>query len=80
MSIGGRTQYLTHVQGMPKEIEKTMIRMRDGFLREGKKPRIAHDTMCLPLDQGGKQILDIHSRNEVINLWNLKEFVQTRDD
>ncbi|KAJ7347258.1 hypothetical protein DFH08DRAFT_699550 [Mycena albidolilacea] len=56
MSIGGRTQYLSRVPGMPKEIEKTMIRKRDNFLWEGKKPHIAHDTMCLPLDQGGKQI------------------------
>jgi hypothetical protein len=36
--------------------------------------------MCLPLDQGGKQILDIHLRNEAIDLWNLEEFVQTGDD
>ncbi|KAJ7644957.1 hypothetical protein FB45DRAFT_899054 [Roridomyces roridus] len=50
--------------------------MRDGFLWDGKKARIAHRTMNLPLLEGGKQILDIESRNEAIDLWNLKEFLK----
>jgi hypothetical protein len=36
--------------------------------------------MCLPLAEGGKQILDLHSRNEAIDLWNLKEFLRVGDD
>jgi hypothetical protein len=80
MLIGGRTQYLTRVQGMPNEIEKKLIRMRDDFLWEGKKARIAHNTMSLSLNNGGKQILDLHSRNEAIDLWNLKEFLRDGDD
>jgi hypothetical protein len=80
MFIGGKTQYLTRVQGMPKETEEILVRMRDDFLWEGKKPRIAHQTMCLPLNEGGKQILDIQARNEAIDLWNLKEFLREGDD
>lgn len=80
MVIGGKTQYLTQVQGMPDEIEDKLIRMRDEFLWEGKKPRVAHQTMCLPLIDGGKQILDVRSRNEAIDLWNLKEFLRDGDD
>jgi hypothetical protein len=56
MVIGGRTQYLTRVQGMPDDVEERLIRIRDNFLWEGKKPRIAHSTMRLPLQEGGKQI------------------------
>jgi hypothetical protein len=49
MLIGGRTKYLTRIQGMPIEIEYKLTRMRDDFLWEGKKARIAHNTMSLPL-------------------------------
>lgn len=65
---------------MPDEIEERLIRMRDEFLWQGKKPRIAHRTMCLPLNEGGKQILDLRSRNEAIDLWNLKEFLREGED
>jgi hypothetical protein len=36
--------------------------------------------MCLPLNDGGKQILDIQARNEAIDLRNLKEFLREGDD
>jgi hypothetical protein len=68
MVIGGRTQYLTRGQGMPRQFEDSLIHLRDEFLWAGKKPRIAEDTMSLPLEQGGKQILNIRARNEVIDL------------
>jgi hypothetical protein len=80
MVIGGQTQYLTCVQGMPEEIKDTLIKMRDKFLWEGKRPRVVHKTMCLPLDDGGKQILDLHSRNEAIDLWNIKTFLRQGTD
>ncbi|KAJ7303100.1 hypothetical protein DFH08DRAFT_825951 [Mycena albidolilacea] len=54
--------------------------MRDEFLWEGKRPRVARETMCLPLDNGGKQILDLHSRNEAIDLWKLKGFLRQGTD
>jgi hypothetical protein len=40
----------------------------------------AFEIMCLPLNKGGKQILDVKSRNEAIDLWNLKEFLRVGDD
>jgi len=36
MVIGGRTQYLTRVQGMPKDIEDTLIKLIRSFLWDGK--------------------------------------------
>ncbi|KAJ6506347.1 hypothetical protein C8R47DRAFT_1192275 [Mycena vitilis] len=35
--------------------------------------------MRLALNDGGKQILDLKSRNEAIDLWNLKEFLRRGD-
>ncbi|KAJ6506245.1 hypothetical protein C8R47DRAFT_913701, partial [Mycena vitilis] len=80
MVVGGRTQYLTRVQGMPKRIEDRLVRMQNAFLWSGKTPRIAQDTMHSPLEHGGKQILDIRARNEAIDLWNLKEYLKLNED
>ncbi|KAJ6553280.1 hypothetical protein B0H19DRAFT_949805 [Mycena capillaripes] len=68
MVLGGKTQYLTRVQGMPKDIEDKLVRMRDEFLWKGKKARVAHETMCLPLNEGGKHVLDTRTRNEATDL------------
>lgn len=59
MVIGGRTQYLTRVQGMTKDIEETLIKTEHAFLWDGKKARVAHEFMTLDIAEGGKQILDI---------------------
>ncbi|KAJ6459912.1 hypothetical protein C8R45DRAFT_842964, partial [Mycena sanguinolenta] len=75
MVIGGRTQYLTRVQGMPRDIEDALRRAEHVFLWEGKRARVAHETMMLNVSDGGKQILDIPSRNEAIALWNLKSYL-----
>ncbi len=75
MVIGGRTQYLARVQGMPKDIEDTLIEMEHIFLWDGKKARVGHDTMVLDISEGGKQILDIPARNEAIDLWNLQLYL-----
>jgi hypothetical protein len=80
MVIGGRTQYLTKVQGMPKEIEETLIKTEHHFLWDGKKARVAHETMLLNITDGGKQILDIPARNEAIDLWNLQLYLAQENE
>jgi hypothetical protein len=54
MVIAGRTQYLTRVQGIPKDIEISLFQMEQTFLWEGKKARIAHGTMTTSVTDGGK--------------------------
>lgn len=49
--------------------------MEDTFLWDGKKARVAHESMVLSLAKGGKQILDITARNEAIDLWNLQSYL-----
>jgi hypothetical protein len=74
MVIGGRTQYLTRVQGMPKDAEDTLIKAEHIFLWDGARARVAHETMIPDIADGGKQILDIPARNEAIDLWNLQTY------
>ncbi len=75
MVLGGRTQYLTRVQGMPKDVEKALIKTQHIFLWDGKPARVGHDTMILDIADGGKQIFDIEARNEAIDLWNLQSYL-----
>ena len=80
MVIGGRTQYLTRVQGMPKDVEHTLVKTEHIFLWDGKKARVGHETMILDISEGGKQIMDITSRNEAIDLWNLQSYLKHGDE
>jgi hypothetical protein len=79
MVIGGRSQYLTRVQGMPKDIENALIRTEHAFLWDDERARVPHETMVLNVDEGGKQILDIPARNEAIDLWNLQSYLMQGD-
>jgi hypothetical protein len=71
MVIGGRIQYLTRVQGMPKEIEETLIRLPLGRKKGESCPWSYVAGHCWRQ----KQILDILSRNEAIDLWNLQSYL-----
>ena len=74
--IGGRTQYLAKVQGMPQEIETAIQKLIQNFLWDSEaKPRIAPGTLELPLDEGGLNLLNIRSRNEAINIMWLKSYL-----
>jgi hypothetical protein len=73
--IGGRTQYLTRVQGMPKDVEDTLNKVEHIFLWDRKKARVTQETMILDIADGGKRILDITARNEAIDLWNLQSYL-----
>lgn len=74
--IGGRTQYLAKVQGMPKEIEKAFQKLIQDFIWDGERaPRIALETLELPLDEGGLNLLNIRTRNEAIDIMWLKSYL-----
>jgi hypothetical protein len=61
---------------MPKDVEHTLIKTEHIFLWDGKKARVGHETMILDVSEGGKQILDITSRNEAIDLWTLQSYLK----
>lgn len=76
MIIGGMTQYLTTVQGMPSETETLVTKLIREFMWDGKKPPIGLETLYLPKEEGGLGLLDIISRNEAIDIMWLKKYLQ----
>jgi hypothetical protein len=75
MLVGDRSQYLTRVHGMPKDIEETLTTLIHVFLWDGERARISDNTMFSSVTRGGKQILNLAARNEAIDLWNLQSYL-----
>jgi hypothetical protein len=75
MEVGGLSQYLTCVQGMPKEIEETLNRKVTKFLWDGASAMVNLETMTQPTTRGGKRVLDIKARNEAIELMKVKFYL-----
>ena len=75
MFVGGRSQYLTRVQGMPAEVEESLVKLIHDFVWDGKRARISDSTMHSNVLLGGKQILNIRARNEAIDLWNIQAYL-----
>jgi len=75
MEVGGLTQYLTRVQGMPKEIEETLNRKITKFLWDGASAMVNLETMTQPIMRGGKRVLDTKARNEAIELMKIKSYL-----
>lgn len=68
-TIGGMTQYLANVQGMPRAIEKQLEAMSKSFIWDKLgKSLINKETMSNDIKEGGKRLLDIKKRNEAIIL------------
>lgn len=72
--IGGRTQYLTKVQGMPTDVKQVLLDWIRSFMAKGKHPVISLDAMYQPAENGGLGLLDLNSRVEAIELTWLKPY------
>jgi len=69
MVVGGLTQYLTCVQGMPLHIEQTLTRRIQRFMTdESPAPMVGLTTFQRPLAEGGKCLLDLKAHNQAIDL------------
>lgn len=79
MVVGGLTQYLTRVQGMMEEVTALIRRRITKFLWDDTSPMVSAQTMSGQLIDGGKKILDIHARNEAIDLMKLKSYLKLDD-
>jgi hypothetical protein len=74
--IGGCTQFLTRAQGMPPSIRDEIIKEIHTFLWEGDlQAQIAKEMLYDEIANGGINLLNLHSRNEVINIMWLKDFL-----
>jgi hypothetical protein len=74
--VGGHTQFLASAQGMPQHIETALKRIIKGFMwDDDSSPRIACDTLCQPIKEGGLDLLDISARNEAIDIIWLRRYL-----
>ena len=77
MIIGGMTQYLAKVQGMPETTIKTLEKLIRNFAWSGKnKPTISMAHMSAGMEAGGKKVLDIQARNEAIQLTWIQSYLK----
>lgn len=74
--VGSGTQYLTAAQGMPPDVLKRFIKLELDFFWEYKKHTVNAETLYLPLDQGGANILDLKTRNEAVYLVWAREYLK----
>jgi len=69
MYIGGMTQYLTKVQGMPKTVEKRLEkRVRTFMWGDKTQAPVNRETLHAPIALGGRAVLQIDSERP---LWGL---------
>ncbi|KAF5320843.1 hypothetical protein D9619_000262 [Psilocybe cf. subviscida] len=68
MEVGGRTQYLTRVQGMPTDVLDRINKLLSAFVWNEDRPSINADTLRAPIRLGGRKLIDLHARNEAIEL------------
>lgn len=67
MVVGGMTQYLTKVQGMPLAVEGHIEKRVRQFLWAGKSSvSVNKETVYSRIADGGRNLLDIPARNEAI--------------
>ena len=79
--IGGMTQYLAQVQGMPKAVEEKLRRRVLSFVWDDKTSHpVSEQMLYAPHEKGGRKILDIVSRNEAIQLIWLKKLLNISED
>ena len=81
MQVAGVTQYLTKVQGMPKEVEAELNKQIRRFMWNNEKTDTVNQTqMSTSHRRGGKKVLDIESRNKAIHLTWLKAYLHLGED
>ncbi|KAF5367955.1 hypothetical protein D9758_004520 [Tetrapyrgos nigripes] len=81
MVIGGMTQFLTQVQGMPEQIEKKVKkRIRNFVWAEKEKSPVNKETVHGPIEDGGRAVLDIGARNKAIDIMWTRSYLTFGED
>ncbi|KAJ7658390.1 hypothetical protein DFH06DRAFT_1196761 [Mycena polygramma] len=76
VTFGSMTQYLTQVNGMPKSVEKQLIKSQREFMWGGKSSSVQRDMLLAPISEGGKNLFDLTARNEAIQIMKLKSYLE----
>lgn len=81
MQVTGVTQYLTKVQGMPKEIKMELNKQIRRFMWNNEKMDTVNQAqMYTTHEKGGKKVLNIKARNKAIHLTWLKAYLNLGED
>ena len=81
MQVAGVMQYLTKVQGMPKEIEADLNKLIRRFVWNNEKGDTMNQAqMYMPHKKGGKKVLNIEAQNKAIHLTWLKAYLNLGED
>ena len=72
MFAGGIAQYLTVVQGMPKEVESRIQKIINTLVWDGKSINL--NVLSAPEGEGGISLLDMQAQNEAIQVMWLKKY------
>lgn len=81
MIVGGMMQYLTNVQRMPEPILKRLMKIIREYLWDDRhNTPVGMSHVCLPVDMGGLGLLDLHARNEAIDVMWLKAYLDFSED
>jgi hypothetical protein len=76
MVVAGKTQYLHMVNRIPKGVMEKLTKEIHCFMNEYKKqPRVSQKTLQAPREVGGRNLLDLESQDEVIQLMWLKGYL-----
>ena len=75
--VGGRTQFLTKVQGMPDDIRIALSKEIKNFIWEEQShaPPLSIEQLENDKEEGGIKLLNLKMRNEAIELMWLKEYL-----
>jgi hypothetical protein len=78
--MGGYTQYLAQVQGMPRNVSKMLEKMTRKYLWNKASSQVNRETSYDPIEQGGLRILDIDAKKEAIDLMWVKRYLDLSED
>ena len=77
MIIGGMTQYLAKVQGIPEPAMKTLDKLIRDFTWSGEnRPTVSMAHISNDIALGGRKALDIHARNDAIQLTWVQSYLK----
>ena len=76
MIAGGKTQFLTHAQGMPNKVQDEIQKMINKFIWEKEVSSMNIGDLSWEIGYGGWKVLNIKMRNEAIDLMWVKDYLR----
>ncbi|KAF5328335.1 hypothetical protein D9619_013331 [Psilocybe cf. subviscida] len=79
--VGGMTQYLTNIQGMPLAVEKQLDKICREYAWDNEgRAMVNTQTMANSLADGGKGVINVKQQNDAIVLAQIRDFLAPSND